>query len=54
MKEVRGISQSIKSPWKFMQDEMISRLAELVRVESPSRDKPALDALATLLGGLLA
>jgi glutamate carboxypeptidase len=32
-----------------MKDEMIDRLAELVRHESPSRDKPALDALAALL-----
>jgi glutamate carboxypeptidase len=36
-----------------MQDEMIDRLAELVRFESPSRDKPALDTLAALLGGWL-
>ena len=28
---------------------MISRLAELVQLESPSRDKAALDALAALL-----
>jgi glutamate carboxypeptidase len=36
-----------------MQDEMISRLAELVRLESPSRDKPALDTLAALLADWL-
>ena len=32
---------------------MIDRLAELVRLESPSRDKPALDTLAALLAGWL-
>ncbi len=32
---------------------MVRRLAELVSVESPSHDKPALDALAALLAGLL-
>jgi len=32
-----------------MQLEMMSRLAELVRLESPSRDKSALDALGALL-----
>ncbi len=36
-----------------VQAAMISRLAELVRFESPSRDKPALDALGTLLAQLL-
>ena len=36
-----------------MQVEMMTRLSELVRHESPSRDKPALDALATLLAGRL-
>ncbi len=33
---------------------MISRLSELVRIESPSRDKPALDTLAALLADRLA
>ncbi len=33
--------------------EMIGRLSELVHLESPSRDKPALDRLATLLAGRL-
>ena len=32
---------------------MIRRLAELVRLESPSRDKPALDALGALLADRL-
>ena len=36
-----------------VQKAMISRLAEIVRHESPSRDKPALDALATLLASWL-
>jgi glutamate carboxypeptidase len=36
-----------------VQKAMISRLAEIVRHESPSRDKPALDALANLLAGWL-
>jgi glutamate carboxypeptidase len=33
--------------------EMMSRLSELVRLESPSRDKPALDTLGTLLADRL-
>jgi glutamate carboxypeptidase len=32
---------------------MVGRLAELVSIESPSHDKPALDGLATLLASLL-
>ena len=36
-----------------MQDEMIGRLAQLVRIESPSSDKPALDTLAALLANWL-
>ena len=37
----------------FIQHEMVELLAELVRLESPSRDKAALDALATLLADRL-
>jgi glutamate carboxypeptidase len=36
-----------------VQQAMISRLSELVRIESPSRDKAALDTLAALLAGRL-
>jgi glutamate carboxypeptidase len=39
--------------FQSVQHEMIERLAELVGIESPSRDKPALDALAALLAGRL-
>ena len=47
---------AVAGPSEFagdVQQAMIGRLAELVRLESPSRDKPALDALATLLAGRL-
>ena len=37
----------------FIQHEIVELLAELVRLESPSRDKAALDALATLLADRL-
>jgi glutamate carboxypeptidase len=47
--------QSLKAsgPFGSLQDVMIDRLSELVRLESPSRDKPALDELAALLAGWL-
>ena len=35
------------------QDEMLDSLSRLVRLESPSRDKPALDALGTILANRL-
>jgi glutamate carboxypeptidase len=37
----------------FIQHEIVETLGELVRLESPSRDKPALDALAKLLADRL-
>ena len=37
-----------------VEHEIVDLLAELVRLESPSRDKPALDALASAPGGPLA
>jgi glutamate carboxypeptidase len=37
----------------FIEHQIVDLLAELVRLESPSRDKPALDAMATLLAGHL-
>ena len=35
----------------FIQHEIVDLLAELVRLESPSRDKPALDVLGNASGG---